>query len=341
MAVTMKDVAKAANVSAKTVSNALNGYPFMKPDTRQRVLDAVERLAYVPNQSARSLRSGRSRVIGLALPDLRNAYFAELADAVTVAAERRGLTVAISLTKGERQRELDVLHGQHSATYDGLLLNALALCDEDGPLLAGRVPTVLLGDHVLNPPTDHVTMPNVEAARAMTHHLLSQGRRRIAVIGAHEDEVVGSAGLRLEGYRQAHREAGVDIDERLIGYVKRWHRSDGTATMDALLDSGVLIDAVFGLNDMLALGAMRSLQRRGFTIPEDVAVVGFDNLEESRYSLPALTAVDPGVVEIAETALSILERRIVGDDCAPHHVQSAFELAVRESSVNADNALTT
>lgn len=333
MAVTMKDVAREAGVSIKTVSNAINDYPFMKPETRQRVLDAAARLDYVPNQLARSLRSGRSGVISLALPDLRNAYFAELADAVMEAAHRRGLTVVIRLTEGVRERELEVLHDQLSSTYDGLLLNALALSDEDEVLLAGRVPTVLLGDHVANPPTDHVTMQNVDAAKAMTQHLLELGRRHIAIVGAHEGEIVGSAGLRLEGYRRAHIEAGLEVREELIGYVERWHRSDGAVTMQTVLDRGVTVDAVFGLNDMLALGALRTLQNRGYRVPDDVAVVGFDNLEESRYSLPPLTTVDPGIAEIAESALSILEARMAGETSPHRRLNSGFAIRVRESSV--------
>jgi len=338
MAVTMKDVALEAGVSIKTVSNALNDYPFMRPETRRRILDIAARLAYAPNQSARSLRSGRRGVIGLAVPDLRNAYFAELADAVMEAADRRALTVVIRLTQGERERELEVLHGGLSASYDGLLLNALALGDEDAAQLTGRIPTVLLGDRVARPPVDHVTMPNVEAARAITEHLILQGRRRIAVVGAHELEIIGSAGLRLEGYRQAHAAAGLEVDERLIGHALRWHRSDGAVTMDAVLDRGTRFDAVFGLNDMLALGAMRALQNRGLRVPEDVIVVGFDDLEESRYSLPPLTTVDPGVAEIAEKAVAVLVARIAGDRSAPVRVQSEFQLALRGSSAAADPA---
>jgi len=328
----MKDVAREAGVSIKTVSNVFNDYPFMRPETRQRVLVAAERLSYVMNQSARSLRSGRSGVIGLAIPELRNAYFAELADAVMEAADRRGWTVVIRLTAGERQREVDVLHGSAATTYDGLLLNALALSDGDAELLGGQVPTVLLGDHVAQAPIDHVTMPNIAAARAVTAHLLEQGRQRIAVIGAHEGEVVGSAGLRLQGYRDAHQAAGLAVDEGLIGYVQRWHRSDGAITMQTVLDRGAPIDAVFGLNDMLALGAMRTLQDNGFVVPRDVAVAGFDNLEESRYSLPTLTTVDPGVAEIAERSLMILENRLAGNTDPVGQVQSAFSLAVRGST---------
>ena len=153
---------------------------------------------------------------------------------------------------------------------------------------------MVLGERIFDGPADHVTMQNVEAARAATEFLLRAGRRRIAIIGAHEGEVIGSAGLRLRGYREALDAAGVPYDESIIGYTTLWHRANGARCMRELLDRGADFDAVFGLNDTLALGAMRALQESGRRVPEDVAVVGFDDLDEARYSIPSLTTVDPG-----------------------------------------------
>jgi len=334
MAATLHDVANLAGVSIKTVSNVINDYPYIRPATREKVEAAIAQLGYQPNLTARSLRSGRTGVIGLALPELSLSYFAELADSVMKAAERRGVTVLIEQTGGDRDRELDVLTSSRRQLTDGLLFSALGLGQDDARLLEVPYPVVLLGERIFDGPTDHVTMRNVEAARAATEFLLERGHRRIAVVGAHEGEVIGSAGLRLAGYREALDAAGVEFDPGLIGYTDLWHRSNGARSMRELLASGVPFDAVFAFNDTLALGAMRVLQEAGIRVPDGVAVIGFDNLDEAQYSLPSLTTVDPGREEIAETAVRILLERIADKtgEQAPRELFADFSIVEREST---------
>ena len=150
---------------------------------------------------------------------------------------------------------------------DGLIFSPLGMGMDDVARLDVSYPLVLLGERIFEGPTDHVTMRNIEAARAATEHLIARGRRRIAVVGAHEGEVVGSAGLRLRGYREALEAAGIPFDERLIVHTTLWHRSNGATAMRELLARDVQFDAVFGLNDTLALGAMRVLQEAGLPHP--------------------------------------------------------------------------
>jgi DNA-binding LacI/PurR family transcriptional regulator len=335
MAATLHDVAHLAGVSIKTVSNVINDYPHIRVQTREKVEAAIAQLGYRPNLTARNLRSGRTGAIGLALPELSLSYFAELADSVIVAAERRGITVLIEQTGGDRARELEVLRSPRRQLTDGLLISALGLGQDDAPLLEQPYPVVLLGERIFDGPTDHVTMRNVEAARAATEYLLARGHRRIAIIGAHEGEVIGSAGLRLSGHREALEAAAVPFDPDLIRYTDLWHRSNGATSMRELLASGVPFDAVFAFNDTLALGAMRVLQEAGIRIPDDVAVVGFDNLDESLYSLPSLTTVDPGREEIAETAVRVLLDRIegkAGPVTPPRELFAEFSIVEREST---------
>lgn len=335
MAATLHDVATLAGVSIKTVSNVVNDYQHIRPSTREKVLAAIAQLGYKPNISARSLRSGRTGVIGLALPELSLSYFAELADAVIRAAERHKLVVLIEQTGGgDRDREIAMLSSPRLQLTDGLIFSPLGMSSDDSGLLEVPYPLVLLGERIFGGPTDHVTMRNVEAAKAATAHLLERGRRRIAVIGAHEGELVGSAALRLQGYQEALEDAGVPYDESLIRYVGEWHRLDGAQAMHELLDSGVEFDAVFGLNDTLALGAVRVLQEAGRRIPQDVAVIGFDGLDETKYSLPTLSTVDPGRDEIAETAVRILAERINNRDeqVPPRQILTDFSIVEREST---------
>lgn len=332
MAITMREVAVAAGVSIKTVSNVINNYPYIRPDTRERVLKAIEELGYQPNLSARGLRSGRTGVISLIIPDLKNAYFAELADAVMRAAAKQNLVVMIEQSGGERGRELEILHGPRRRMVDGVLYSVLGLGQEDAALIEIPTPMVLLGERIFNGPTDHVTMRNTEAAEAATEHLLSLGRSRVLAFGTHPNEVIGSAGLRLAGYRRALEARGLSYDEALAVNVQSWHRADGAAAMRAVLDSGLDFDGVVAFNDAIALGAMRVLQEAGRRIPEDVALIGFDDIDETRYTLPTLSTIDPGREEIAETAVRMLLERIGSGGIPPREHEAQFRLVPREST---------
>lgn len=333
MAVTLHDVAAAAGVSIKTVSNVINDYPHIRPATRAKVEAAIAELDYTPNLTARNLRSGRTGAIALALPDLSLAYFAELAAEVIREAEAAGVVVLVEQTGADRDRELELLRSPRLKLTDGLIFSPLGMGQEDVAALEVPYPMVVLGERIFDGPADHVTMRNVEAARAATEYLIAQGRRRIALVGAHEGEVLGSAALRLRGYRDALEAAGIPYDDDIVGYTTLWHRANGADSMRELLARGAEFDAVFGLNDTLALGAMRVLQEAGRRVPEDVAVVGFDGLDEAAYSIPSLTTVDPGREWIAKTAVATLLERIAGKaDAAPRTLFGEFRILERESA---------
>src|SRR5665647_2148175 len=165
MAATMHDVARLAGVSIKTVSNVVNGYPHIRETTRARVLAAIDELDYQLNVAARNLRTGRTGIIALAVPELGLPYFAELADSVIEAADVQGLTVLIEQTGSRRERELEVLSGARRHLTDGLIFSPLALGAGDEDLLRVDFPVVVLGERLFPDSVDHVTMQNVEAAR--------------------------------------------------------------------------------------------------------------------------------------------------------------------------------
>lgn len=334
MTATMQDVARLAGVSVKTVSNVVNGYPYIRETTKEKVLLAISELDYQMNVSARSLRSGKTGMIGLAVPELSLPYFAELADSVIEYAESVGLNVLIEQTGANPEREKEVLHGARRNLTDGLIFSPLELGPEDVAEFKVNYPLVLLGERVFNAEVDHVTMDNIEAAKAATNHLLAQGCKRIAVVGAHEGEVVGSAQLRTEGYIQAIKESDVELDPKLIREAGLWHRSTGAQAIFDLLEEGVEFDAVFALNDAMALGVLYALQVSGKSIPGDVKVIGFDDVEEARFSYPTLSSVEPGKLQIARTAVDLLKDRIASADlqAAPRRVVADFELSLRESS---------
>jgi DNA-binding LacI/PurR family transcriptional regulator len=271
-------------------------------------------------------------VLCLAVPELSLAYFAELADEVINAAERRGLVVLIEQTNRDRRREVELLTSNRLRMVDGLIFSPLEMGEQDAPLVEIDTPLVLLGERIFSPAVDHVTMQNVQAARAATRYLLERGHRRIAVVGSHPGEVVGSAGLRLRGYSEALADAGIAVDQRLLGNAGLWHRRQGAEATSALLASGVEFDAVFAFNDTLALGAVHALQMAGRRVPDDVAVIGFDNIDEGVYSLPTLTTIDPGRRHIAVEAVDALVRRIADRDTPARRVEVPFRLVEREST---------
>lgn len=329
---TMQDVARLAGVSSKTVSNVINDRPYVSAETRDRVEKAITQLGYKLNLAARNLRSGRSGVIGLAVPSLSVAYFAELAEATVGAAEQHGLVVQIERT-GSLERERALLASPRLQHIDGLILNPMDHTAEELESVRLALPTVVLGDHPVGGAAVHISTDQRAAAALATEQLLLTGRRRIAAIGARHDDRHGSAGLRFEGYRSVIERAGGRIDPTLIVEADPWTQLAGAAAMRELLQRGAEFDAVFAFNDSLALGAMRALGDEGRHVPEDVAVIGIDNIAEAEYSIPSLSTVDLGSRRIAETAVSLLVEQLGAEKPpTPRRVMVDFTLVLREST---------
>jgi DNA-binding LacI/PurR family transcriptional regulator len=325
--VRQRDVAKLTGVSPRTVSNVVSGYAHVSAEVREKVQAAINELGYRRSDAARGLRLGRTGVIALAVPSLRERYFADLAEAVVFEAEQHGLTVMIELTGGTRDRERLVLNGGRSSLTDGALMSALSLRTADVKLAAGPAyPLVLLGDRELRGPFDHVAIPNEAGTYAAVRHLLDLGRRRIALLGT-ADSTTGS--LRLKGFRRALKEAGLDPALHLQA---PWTRAGGESAITALLASdGQLPDALFAMNDTLALGALTALATHNIAVPADVAVIGFDNIDESRHSTPPLSSIAPSVEELASTGITLLTSRLADPARPPERVASQFQLIKRRS----------
>jgi len=331
---TLKDVGARAGVSIKTVSNVVNARPHVTDHTRTRVQAAIDALHYRPNLSARHLRKVRAGVIALAIPDLGNTYFADLGKAVSIAAAAHQYTVLLDYTEGVRANEALVVNGLRPNLIDGAILNPLALEMDDLQPERVSIPVVLIGERLFGTPYDHVVPDNVAAARLATEHLLSLGRRRIAAIGIQDSSAGASARLRLQGYTDALQAAGQAIDQRLLARAPSFHRADGARAMRALLETDDPPDAVFCFNDLLALGAIRALHDAGCRIPEDVAVVGYDDIEEGLFATPSLTTVSPDKTEIGRVAVSFLIGRIQQTRRgAPERVAVPLRLTVRESTI--------
>ncbi|KIF71680.1 LacI family transcriptional regulator [Streptomyces sp. AcH 505] len=336
-AVTVKDVAERAGVSIKTVSNVVRGAPKVSEATRTRVMQAVRELGYRPNASARRLRTGRSGLIGLAVPDLATPYFAELAHHVRAEAAALGFTVLIEETLGDATEELRLATGVGASLLDGVILSPLHVSLHELAPVANEFPLVLLGersyerDQVV---ADHVLIDNVAAAREVTAHLAGLGRSRIAAVGV-DRQGSATSRQRLEGFQQALHDAGLTFDPRLAPPVKEFGRRDGLLATRALLSlpAAQQPDAVFCFSDMLASGAQRALYEADMSIPEHVAVASIDGSEEALYSTPSLTSVVPDKAAVASLAVKCLATRIRAETPPPFEVHMAPHwLEVREST---------
>jgi DNA-binding LacI/PurR family transcriptional regulator len=328
----LREVALRAGVSVKTVSNVVNDYVHVSASTREKVQRAIDELRYRPNLSARSLRSGRSGLIALAVPEIDFPYFAELANHVVRAAEAHGWTVLIDQTDGLARREELVLGGIRNHFIDGVIFSPLASGRRALQERMDRVPMVLLGERVSGGGIDHVGIDNVGAAKEAVLHLAAAGRSRVAAIGTQRRRGSATSQLRARGYRAGLKAAGLDYDESIVMMAESYHRADGHFAMARLLDRPEPPDAVFCFNDLLALGALRAVRERGLDVPGDLALVGFDDIEECAYSSPTLTSLRPDKARIAQLAVELLAGRLADGPGQPQELVAPYELAVREST---------
>lgn len=328
------DVAREAGVSPKTVSNYVNGYPFMSQATTDKVKTAIDKLGYVPNRMARNLRTGRTGLIAMVVPDLKIPYFAELAGLVTAAADRRGVTVLIDQTDGQADRERRAVGGLGPQSIDGLIMSPLSLTGDE-VVEAAAVPMVLLGERARPAGIAYVGVDNVGAAKAATVHLIESGRRRIAAIGPVGARRHGTASLRLDGYREALAEAGMAQRDDHEPSVREFSRSEGDAAMQQLLALPEPPDAVFCFNDLLAVGALAAIHRAGLRVPTDIAMVGWDDIPEAAYTWPPLTSVRPDKERLAEAAVDHLLRLLSGEAIDQPEVFVGYDVVARESSARA------
>ncbi|MDQ1582524.1 MAG: LacI family transcriptional regulator, repressor for deo operon, udp, cdd, tsx, nupC, and nupG [Microbacteriaceae bacterium] len=332
----LRDVAELAGVSIRTVSNVVNGYVPVSDAKRERVEAAVAALGYRPNVAARNLKIGRSGLIALVVPELDVPYFSELARFIVTFGRDLGFTVVVDQTDGDTDREKELLtRDGRAAMFDGIILSPLALSHADLDQREAIAPLVLLGERIAGGNNDHVTIDNVAAAQEATEHLIDLGRQRIAAIGDQPYETGETAQLRTRGYELAHAARGRAVDPSLIIPTHRFHFSDGSEAMTALLERpGQRPDAVFCYNDLLAIGAIRTLLAAGLRVPEDVAVVGFDDIEAGRYHTPSLTTISPDKPEIARLALDRLVARLGEHAEGPvEELRVPHQLIVRESTV--------
>jgi len=330
--VRLADVAKHAGVSLKTVSNVVHEYKHVAPEMRAKVQASIDQLGYRPNLTARRLVTGRTGMIALALPETDHPYFSTLADAVVKAAEKRGLRVLIEQTDGKVDRELAVLSDREAGLVDGVIFQPAMVTSLEIAEVQADTPVVLLGEAAMPLSIDHVMIDNVDASRASVEHLLKLGRKKIAFLGAVADDNAGATIRRLAGYQYALDKAGLILDPDLVLQVDSFSPSSAKKAVIKALSEGLEFDGLLCRDDRFAVAALQALREAGLSVPDDVAVIGWDDTELGRYSFPTVTTVSPDKSGIAELAVNMLIERINGQTGVGRHRLAPFSLVVRGSA---------
>ncbi|MET7328169.1 LacI family DNA-binding transcriptional regulator [Nonomuraea sp. NPDC005650] len=329
--VTMGDVAKLSGVSKMTVSNVINDRAGVSDEVRRRVLEAIRQSGYRVNVSARTLRSGRTGVIGLAVPEIDRPYFGQLAAHVIDCAREHGFHVAIEQTGAAAAGEIDAISHSYALHFDGLILSAVGIDPQDS-LLSGDHPIVMLGERDFAARFDHVAMPNEEGAKAATTHLIDRGCRRIAMVTGDSLDGVNVVTRRHQGYLAGLAERGLDADPALLFAVSAMTLESGREAAHRLVDSGHEVDGVVAVTDTVAQGVFRGLADRGLRVPDDVRLVGYDDIPEAAYMVPSLSTVAPDHRWMAAKAVELVTARIQDPSRPAGEYTAPFELRVREST---------
>ncbi len=308
--VTLHDVAREAGVSVNTVSRALNGKPDVSPETRARVLEVAKRLGYRPNRLARGLRSNKTFTLGVIVTDIANPFFAELVKGVEEAARQNGYSILLEDTGEDSEKEATAIQTMLAERVDGLLITPVQSDSntlED--VLKSKIPTVLMGRYFSDLKLPYVVTNDVRGAALATKHLIDLGHRNIAHVGGPLH--ISSAQDRLSGYRQALQAHGIPIRKEyvLMGAVTL---EDGYEVGKELLKLKPLPTAVFAYSDFVAIGLMQSLLDEGLRIPDDVSLVGYDNITFSAYTRVPLTTVEIPKRDLGREAVQMLVQLLKG-----------------------------
>jgi LacI family transcriptional regulator len=327
---TIREVAERAGVSYATVSHVINNTRLVSQETRERVLAAMATLNYRPNALARSLRQGKTNTFGLVVPDSANPFFAEISRSIEDAAFRKGYSVFLCNTELDTQRELFYVDVLSKKQVDGIIFVAAGdQADSLDFLVREGVPVVMIDRNVPNVEIDAVLTDHQLGGFLATQHLLELGHTRIACI-AGPSSITPSA-ERITGYRRALEQAALPYDEKLV-LRGDYHPQSGFELTQAILKMDPRPTAIFALNDLMALGALRAAAEAGCSVPKELAIVGYDDLELARFTSPPLTTIAQPKKEIGAQAVNLLVDRISRKSLSPSRLVLPPELIVRRST---------
>lgn len=302
--ITIKEIAQLAGVSSATVSKVINGKDeYISETTRQKILDIVEREGYIPNGIAKSLRMKNTKTIGLIMPDVMNLFFAELARGAEDAAEKKGYSVILCNTDNKGSKEERYIKILQEKKVDGIIMTA---AENSGAKSLERcsTPVVLVDrDFELDREVGRITVDNEKGGYMATKFLIEKGCNNIAYISSKLWSKPSAE--RLQGYKLALRENGIKFNKD-ITYYKNFRTEAGYLGALNVLDRDKTIDGIFCGNDLIAIGAVKALKEKSIRVPEDVKVIGFDNISICDYLSPPLTTIKQPIYEMGEEAVNML-----------------------------------
>jgi LacI family transcriptional regulator len=327
--VTIFDVAEASGVSYGTVSRVINNNPNVKPATRAKVMDAIERLGYVINRQAQNLARGQTNAVGVLAPDLGTGYIGEIMRGIDAELERVGYDLMLFTTHRRAAKEANYVTTLVQGVVEGLLLvlprNPV---DYLGALRARNFPHVLIDHQGIDSESPAVGATNWQGAYLATEYLIHLGHRRIGFITGSMD--LGCAQDRLEGYKSALRTSHLPELPELI-FEGDFLQSSGVTGANALLDLPEPPSAIFASNDVMAMGAMDAIRHRGLRIPDDISIVGFDNIPQSAMVFPPLTTVQQPLEQMGRVATQMLLDMLGQSQFSGRQIDLPTELVQRAS----------
>jgi LacI family transcriptional regulator len=325
--VTLEMVAKEAGVSPSTVSRILNGTARVRESKVRAVKAAIDKLQFIPNPLARSLARGKSMSIGVVVQAIDSPFYGEALAAIEKGLLRAHYSALFVSGHWRAADERHCIDRLLSRRVDGIILVTSCLPDRELVNLSRNIPMILTGRQVVGDRLYSLDFDSTPGARLATEYLIRQGHRRIAFIAGSAGHL--DAAQRLAGYKAALAAHRIPFSGKLV-VPGDYSDTGGHAALEQLLDSGVEFTAVFAANDQSAYGAMLALHRRGLKVPEDVSVIGYDDLPTSSFSIPPLTTVHRAIDEVGEAAaqamIDLLDGRL------PTAVVPAATLAIREST---------
>ena len=328
---TLADIATAANVSLMTVSRAINHKPGVSAELRDHILRLADEMGYQPNTIARGLVTRRTATIGLVIPDNTNPFFAQIARGVEDAAFENRYSIFLVNTNEESLREAAALDSLWQKGVDGLILCSSRLSTEALEQQIQRFPAMVLINRETGNPRPNLSTINIDdhyGATLAVAHLHAAGRRRIALIGGPANST--SNRRRMEGYKKGLAAMSQPFQPELIES-NAPTTDGGRAACATLLDRKPEIDAIIAYNDLVAIGAMQVCLESGRKVPEDIAIIGFDDIPLASIIRPRLTTLHVNLMEIGSLAIKTLLENLDGDQ-PPHNYQIEPELVIRDSA---------
>ncbi len=327
----IKDVAKKAGVSPATVSRVINDKPYVADAVRDRVLDAIRELQYHPNRVAQRLRAAKSHLVGVLLSDIRNPFYTMALEGIEQILSEQGLSVLICNSATRPERENDFITLLLAEEVAGIIISPTReQSDALAKAVKSGVPVVVIDRRMTRPVTDVVLADNQYGARLAVQHFVEQGHRRIAILGG--PQYLTSGRERYQGYLQALGEAGLPLDESLIRFGDYQMESGYNLTRD-LIAKAELPFALFVANNLMTIGALNAIHEAGLNIPNDIAVIGFDDLPWAVSLTPALTTVQQPALQIGIHAAELLINRMAFPSRPARTVVLNTELIVRASAL--------